>query len=97
MVFPLGKLRTSNKLLKVLASDRKFNILAQLMSQRKTVTDLSKELDIPKSTTYDNLVVLVDFGLVKKNKGNKWVYYELTTKGRKIIQNFISKSPITPH
>jgi len=97
MVFPLGKLRIGNKLLKVLASDKRFNILTQLILQRKTVTDLSKELDIPKSTTYDNLVVLVDFGLVKKDKGNKWVYYELTTKGREIIQNFISKSPITPH
>jgi DNA-binding IclR family transcriptional regulator len=67
------------------------------MLRRKTVTDLSKELSIPKSTTYDNLVVLIDSGLVKKNEGNKWVYYELTTKGREIIQNIVLKSPITTH
>jgi predicted transcriptional regulator len=67
------------------------------MLRRKTVTDLSKELSIPKSTTYDNLVVLIDSGLFKKNEGNKWVYYDLTTKGREIIQNIVLKSPITTH
>jgi ArsR family transcriptional regulator len=97
MVSPSSKLGFSNRLIKALASDKRLNILIQLMLRRKTVTDLSKELSIPKSTTYDNLVVLIDSGLVKKNEGNKWVYYELTTKGREIIQNIVLKSPITTH
>lgn len=97
MVSPLSELGFSNKLIKALASDKRLNILIQLMLQRKTVTDLSNGLDIPKSTTYDNLVVLLDSGLIKKKEGNKWVYYELTTKGREIIQNLVPKSSITPY
>ena len=97
MFSPSSKLGFSNKLIKALASDKRLNILIQLMLRRETVTDLSEELNIPKSTTYDNLVVLLDSGLIKKNEGNKWVYYELTTKGREIIQNLVSKSSITPH
>jgi predicted transcriptional regulator len=79
----------NDKLIKALASDKRFKILMQLMLQRKTVTDLSNELNIPKSTTYDNLTVLIDSGLIKKDSGNKWVYYELTAKGREIIQNIV--------
>jgi len=84
-------------LIKALASDKRLNILIYLILQRKTVTDISKELHIPKSTTYDNLVVLIDSGLVKKNNGNKWVYYELTAKGREIIQNIALKSKTNPY
>jgi len=97
MISPSSELRLSNMLIKALASDKRLNILICLVLQRKTVTDLSKELHIPKSTTYDNLVVLIDSGLVKKNRGNKWVYYELTAKGREIIQNMALKSKINPY
>jgi len=97
MISPSSELRLSNMLIKALASDKRLNILIYLILQRKTVTDLSKELHISKSTTYDNLVVLIDSGLVKKNRGNKWVYYELTAKGREIIQNMALKSKKSPY
>ncbi|KUK97438.1 MAG: Regulatory protein ArsR [Methanothrix harundinacea] len=97
MISPSSDFRLSDMLIKALASDKRLNILIYLILQRKTVTALSKELNIPKSTTYDNLVVLIDSGLVKKNKGNKWVYYELTAKGREIIQNIALKSKINPY
>ena len=42
---------------------------------------------MPKSTVHENLTVLVETGFVRKiNKGNKWVYYELTKKGKDILQ-----------
>jgi DNA-binding transcriptional ArsR family regulator len=50
-----------------------------------TLTELSRELNLPKSTIHDNLLVLIDADLVKSKRGSKWVYYELTYKGRILV------------
>jgi len=52
-----------------------------------TVSELSRRLNLPKSTIHENLNILVDTDLVKKNdNGNKWVYYELTEKGKRLLR-----------
>lgn len=77
----------SSKALKALASSKRTTIIQNLSSRRMTVTELSKTSGLPKSTIYDNLSVLVKAGLVmKENKINQWVYYELTKKGQRLAK-----------
>jgi len=75
------------KTLGALSSDTRANILKSLDIRRMTVSELSRRLNLPKSTIHENLDRLVDTDLVKKNDdGNKWIYYELTEKGRKLLR-----------
>mgnify|MGYP001085550364 CR=1 FL=1 len=70
----------------VLASETRIEILKRLDSRRKTVTELSRELNLTKSTVHKHLEKLANAGLVeKKENENKWVYYELTKKSRAIL------------
>jgi len=74
------------KILGALSSEARANILKSLDIRRMTVTELSKRLNLPKSSVHENLNRLVDTDLVKKNdNGNKWIYYELTEKGRRLL------------
>ncbi|NMX21155.1 ArsR family transcriptional regulator [ANME-1 cluster archaeon GoMg4] len=81
------KITLDKKTLGALSSDTRANILKSLDIRRMTVTELSKKMNIPKSTIHENLDRLIDTDLVKKNdEGNKWVYYELTEKGRRLLR-----------
>ncbi|NQE06400.1 hypothetical protein C5S32_11075 [ANME-1 cluster archaeon GoMg1] len=74
------------KTLGVLSSDTRANILKSLDIRRMTVSELSRRLNLPKSTIHENLDRLIDTDLVKKNdNGNKWIYYEPTEKGRRLL------------
>src|SRR5207244_10149983 len=54
--------------------------------RRETVTDLSNLLQLSKPTLLEHLEKLQTAGLVKRiDEGRKWIYYELTDKGRKIL------------
>lgn len=77
----------SSKALKVPALSKRTTIIRNLSSRRMTVTELSRTSGLPKSTIYDNLSVLVKAGLVvKEDKINQWVYYELTKKGHRLAE-----------
>lgn len=81
-----NKIALDKKTLGALSSDTRANILKSLDVRRMTVSELSKRLNLPKSTIHENLDRLVDTDLVKKNDGrNKWTYYELTEKGRRLL------------
>lgn len=80
------KITLDKKTLGALSSDTRANILKSLDIRRMTVSELSKRLNLPKSTIYENLNRLIDADLLKKNNdGNKWIYYELTEKGRRLL------------
>ena len=80
------KIALDKKTLGVLSSDTRANILKSLDIRRMTASELSKKLNLPKSTIHENLDRLVDTDLVKKNDdGNKWIYYEPTEKGRRLL------------
>jgi len=67
---------------KALASQTRLAILKSLDERQKTVSELSKIMDMNKATIYEHLSLLKDAGLVSKiESGNKWVYYKLTWKG----------------
>ena len=68
------------------ASEMRIELLKRLDSRRKTVTELSKELSLTKSTVHKHLEKLTNAGLVeKKENERKRVYYELTKKSKAIL------------
>jgi len=74
------------KTLGVLSSDTRANILKSIDIRRMTASELSRSLNLPKSMIHENLDRLVDTDLVRKSDdGNKWIYYELTEKGRRLL------------
>ncbi len=74
----------------MLASDTRIDILNRLDERRKTVTELSRELNLTKATIHEHLSKLSGAGLIRRNNeiGHKWVYYELTRKGREILHPY---------
>ncbi|HJH26024.1 MAG TPA: ArsR family transcriptional regulator [Methanophagales archaeon] len=80
------KIALDKRTLGALSSETRVNILKSLNVRRMTVTELSKKLNLPKSTIHENLDRLIDTDLAKKNdNGNERVYYELTEKGRRML------------
>ena len=81
------KIALDKKTLGALSSDTRADILKSIDVRRMTVTELSKRLNLPKSSVHENLNRLVDTDLVKKNNDdrNKWIYYEPTEKGRRLL------------
>ncbi len=71
---------------KALASEVRVDILKKLDGRRQTVTDLSGLLNLSKPTLLEHLEKLQTAGLVKRvDEGRKWIYYELSQKGRKLL------------
>ncbi len=71
---------------KALASEVRVGILKRLDERRETVTDLSGLLGLSKPTLLEHLEKLQAAGLVVRvDEGRKWIYYELSPKGRKLL------------
>ncbi len=65
----------------------RLKILESLNKRRATITEISSSLNLSKSTVHYHLNRLCERGLTKKNSdGRKWVYYEITEKGRLIVK-----------
>ena len=76
--FVPSEFHIDKKVFQALSSETRIKILKCLNQRKKTLTELSRELNLPKSTVHDNLSVLIDADLVKSKHGSKLVYYELT-------------------
>ena len=86
------KVTLDRKTFKVLASDTRVEILKQLDTRRMTLSELSKKLGMSVSTVKEHLDDLQQAQLItKKEEGHKWKYYELTGKGKKIINPYEKK------
>lgn len=80
------KITLDQESFKALASDVRVGILKVLDERRQTVTDLSNLMGLSKPTLLEHLEKLQHAGLVKRmDEGRKWIYYELTDKGKKIL------------
>ena len=73
--------------MKLLFSKTKIEILKKLNERNYTVSELSKILGKSKSTISEHLNALYKMGLVDKESHSKWVYYKITTKGKKVLEN----------
>src|SRR5256714_5968794 len=91
-----GKITLDQESFRALASDVRVDVLKRLDARRETVTDLSNLLGLSKPTLLEHLEKLQSAGLVKRvDEGRKWIYYELSDKGRKILHpsGWRSRSP----
>lgn len=80
------KITLDRESFKTLASESRIDILKGLKERRKTLTELSKELGLSASTVKEHMEKLSQDGLIKqKDDGHKWKYYELTGKGKEIL------------
>ncbi len=81
-----AKITLDQESFKALASEVRVDVLKRLDERRQTVTDLSNLLGLSKPTLLEHLEKLQSAGLVKRvDEGRKWIYYELSDKGRKIL------------
>lgn len=72
--------------LKLLISGTKRNILKSLSKRRKMLTELSRELSLSMPTLLEHLNSLSKANLViKREEGRKWKYYELTNRGKTVV------------
>ncbi|MFP4116816.1 MAG: winged helix-turn-helix domain-containing protein [Candidatus Aenigmatarchaeota archaeon] len=89
----MTNLRLNEETAKVLSSDTRKEIIKLLDERNMTVTELSRKLDLSKSTVHEHLNKLLDAKFVNKldEEGKKWVYYELTKKGKDVVGNRVKQ------
>lgn len=81
-----AKITLDQESFRALASDVRVDILKHLDIRRETLTDLSGLLSLSKPTLLEHLAKLQAAGLVRRiDEGRKWIYYELSDKGRKVL------------
>jgi DNA-binding transcriptional ArsR family regulator len=70
-----------------LASSTRLTVLRALDERRKTLTELARDLELNKATVHEHLQLLTAAGLVRKrdDEGRKWIYYELTWTGERLL------------
>jgi|Deesub1362A_J573_1020465.scaffolds.fasta_scaffold00701_2 DNA-binding transcriptional ArsR family regulator len=82
----MNKISIDRKALFALASETRIELLKKLDAKRMTLTELSEELNVSKAAVKGHLDKLIEAGMIKKvDEGRKWIYYELTGKGRNIL------------
>jgi DNA-binding transcriptional ArsR family regulator len=73
--------------IKALSSDTRIAIMKLLFEKRMTLTELSAKIKLKASTLKAHCEILEVEGIIeKKEEGRKWKYYELTKKGKSILQ-----------
>lgn len=86
------KITLDREAFKALAADTRVDILKRLDEHKLTLTDLACAMDMRPSTIKEHLDKLVAAGLIyQDDKGMKWKYYKLTTKGRSVLHPLEAK------
>ncbi len=81
------KISLDQEALLLLSSETRMEILRSIADRRKTLSELSKEIGISKSSVKDHLEKLEKAGLIRRvDEGRKWIYYEITKEGAKIVR-----------
>ncbi len=79
--------------LKALSSETRTSILKLLNERKYTLAELSKLKNVSPPSMKQQLKVLEDNNLIQQlDEGRKWKYYELTKKGKKLLNT--RKKPI---
>ncbi len=68
-----------------LASEARVAILKKLAARRMTASELARELGMRAQSASEHLKKIERAGLVARARRAKWVYYELTEKGRAVV------------
>lgn len=83
----VSKITLDAETFKALASEARLRVLKALDERRKTLAEISRGLELNKATVHEHLQLLAAAGLVRKrdDEGRKWIYYELTWTGARIL------------
>jgi DNA-binding transcriptional ArsR family regulator len=80
------EIKMDRQVFEALASETRIDLLKKLDTRQMTISELSRELDMAKSSIHEHLAKMASSGLVEKfDNGHKWTYYYLTRKGRNIL------------
>ncbi len=72
---------------KVVLDRTRIRILKILGERRHTLSELSKHLNLSKTTVLHHLKILEKSGyIVRVGEGRKWIYHELSESGRAILR-----------
>jgi DNA-binding MarR family transcriptional regulator len=81
-------LSLDQKAMKALTAESRVKILKKIDERkRRTVSQLSRDIGLDKSTVHEHLKQLLDAGFINRldGNGNEWIYYELTRKGKNVL------------
>lgn len=79
-------MKMDSKLIKLLSSETRITIIKLLEERRHMPSELARKLGKSPSTIVEHLRKLEEYGLVRRIcSKNKWVYYELTPEGKKLV------------
>jgi DNA-binding transcriptional ArsR family regulator len=80
------KIILTKEIFRVLASETRVTILKKLAQRRMTISELSRELKIAKSTVHEHLALMTTAGLILPAPDeHQWKYYEITHKGESLL------------
>jgi len=86
-----GEIILNRDLFRILASTKRIIILKKLAIKRMTISELSRDLHMAKSTVHEHLTLMTGVGLVITGPDNhRWKYYEITPKGNLLLEPDIS-------
>lgn len=79
------KVELDRSALFALASDTRLDLLRALQGERRTLSQLTEQLNVDKAAVHRHLKKLEDGGLVKKEEDHGFIYYSLTWKARNLV------------
>jgi DNA-binding transcriptional ArsR family regulator len=83
----MSKVTLDAETFRALASTTRLSVLRALDERRKTLSELARGLELNKATLHEHLQLLSSADLVRKrdDEGRKWIYYELTWRGQRLL------------
>ena len=81
----MPKVVLEQKALEALASETRVGVLKELRDRQKTVTQISRALDVDKGAVFRHLQKLSEGKLVEKDDSHSFTYYRLTWQGRAVV------------
>ncbi|OIO27321.1 hypothetical protein COX86_01640 [Candidatus Micrarchaeota archaeon CG_4_10_14_0_2_um_filter_60_11] len=71
---------------KALASEKRVQLLKALLERGKTASELARETAVSVQAAAMHLEKIEAAGLIERRRNGKWVYYDLTGKGRGVLE-----------
>ena len=82
-----GKIILNMEIFRIFSSETRITILKNLAQRKMTVSELSRDLEVTKSTIHEHLMLMTTAGLVNPvPDDHRWIYYEITQKGHVLLQ-----------
>lgn len=86
-----GEIILNKDIFRVLVSTKRIIILKKLAVKKMTISELSRDLHIAKSTVHEHLTLMSGAGLVITGPDDhRWKYYKITPKGNFLLAPDIS-------